>query len=423
MTIRKVKNFIKRIGPGLITGAADDDPSGISTYSQTGAQFGLAQLWLSLYAIPFMVCIQEMCGRLGLVTGKGLAQLIKENFSKKILYVSVVLLCLANVLNVGADIGAMGASMEMVTGCHALIWIFVFTAAIIGLQISMPYKSYARVLKYLGLFLVGYIITAVASKPDISDILYYLFVPTIIFSGAFALNITAVLGTTISPYLFFWQASEEVEENVATKRIMDVGSGQRPKRVGNVTIRNMGLDTVIGMIVSNFIMASIIISSNVLHTEGIVDIATAPQAAEALRPFVGDNAYLLFAAGIIGVSFLAIPVLCGSAAYALCETFGWKYGMNKGIGHAKQFYGVMVVSMLLGMGMNLFHFDAIKALYYSAAFNGMVAPFMIALIILLAGNRTIMGKHTNKKWQSVFGWIIMCVMAIAGIATIASGVM
>ncbi|WP_196607413.1 NRAMP family divalent metal transporter [Pectinatus frisingensis] len=417
----KAKKAINNLKVGFITGCADDDPSGISSYSQTGAMFGLSQLWLSLFTFPFMVAIQEMCGRLGLVTGKGLAQLIKENFSKKILYFAVLLLFLANILNIGADLGAMAASMEMVTGGHPIFWMLVLTTLIILLQITMPYQMYAKALKYFGLFLCSYIVTAFLIHEDWQNIWISLITPHIEFTKEYALNIVAILGTTISPYLFFWESSQEVEEAYVKKKIMDVGAGQKPKRVGNVTIRNMGIDTAIGMFFSQAIMFFIIIvTASTLNAQGITDIATAPQAAEALRPFAGDFAYLLFAIGIVGIGLLAIPVLCGSAAYAMCETFGWKYGMNKGIGHAKQFYGVMVVAMLIGMAMNFMHFDAIKALYYSAAFNGLTAPPLMALIVILSASKVIMGKHKNKRWQTNLGWIITALMAIAGVATIGS---
>lgn len=417
---RKIKKMFKMIGPGLTTGLGDNDASGIAAYTQTGAMFGLQQLWLALFALPFMLTIQEMCGRLGMVTGKGLAALIKENYSKPFLYFVILLLAGANILNIGADLGAMASSMEMVTGGHPIFWISILTILVTLLQISFPYKKYATILKYCGIFLCAYVVTAFLSKENWNYVMYCLCIPTIVLTSAFIFNMMAFLGTTISPYLFFWQASEEVEEAKAKNKISEVGIGEKPKRVGEITVRNIGVDTAVGMGISNFIAAAIIITGSLLNRNGITDIATAPQAAEALRPFLGEFAYIIFAAAIVGISFLAIPVLCGSLAYALCETFGWQYGMNKKLRTAKEFYGIMVISMVIGMIMNLCHLNAIKALYYSAAFNGFAAPFLMIFIILLSNKKTIMGKYKNKKWQSLLGWIITSIMIVCGIITIGS---
>jgi len=413
--IRKsLKNIFKKIGPGFITGAADDDPSGVATYSQTGAIFGFSQLWLALFSFPFMIVIQQMCGRIGMVTGKGLAGVIRKNYSKPVLYVAVSLLVITNSINIGADLGAMASSAQMLLGLPFLFWLCLMTGIIILLEVFVTYKTYSKILKYLALSLFAYIITAFITKPDWTIILKSTVLPHITFSKDYLLNIVAILGTTISPYLFFWQTSQEVEEEVVEGKISAMGVGK--PRVTRINVADMHWDTVVGMLFSQAIMFFIIITTAAtLHASGITMIDTASQAAEALRPIAGDFAYLLFAVGIIGTGLLAIPILAGSSAYAVAETIGMKEGLSKKSGLAPGFYGVIAASTLVGMLISWSGIDPIKALYYAAALNGLAAPPLMILVLLISNNKKIMGKYVNKRLGNILGWIIVLVMSTAGI--------
>ena len=412
-----LKKLCKKIGPGFITGAADDDPSGVTTYSQTGAIFGYSQLWLTLFSFPFMLVIQQMCGRIGMVTGKGLAGIIHENYSKPMLYFAVSLLVIANTINIGADLGAMATSAQMLLGLPFLFWLCLMTGFIIVLEVFVTYKTYSKFLKYLALTLFAYVLTAFIIKLDWAIIVKSTLLPQIQYSEDYLLNIVAILGTTISPYLFFWQASQEVEEAIVKNKIPDIGAGTPKVTKKNVT--DMNWDTIIGMFFSQAIMFFIIVTTAAtLHANGITNIETASQAAEALRPVAGDLAYLLFAAGIIGTGLLAVPILAGSSAYAVSETTKSKAGLSKSVGRAPTFYGVIVASTLIGLAISLLGIDPIKALYYSAVLNGLAAPPLMALIILIANNKKIMGKFVNKRISNIVGWIIVLVMSIAGILLI-----
>lgn len=409
-----LKNLWKKIGPGFITGAADDDPSGVATYSQTGAIFGYSQLWLALFTFPFMIVIQQMCGRIGMVTGKGLAGVIQANYSKPVLYFAVSLLVIANTINIGADLGAMAASAQMLLGLPFLFWLLLMTGFIIVLEVFVTYKTYSKILKYLALTLFAYVFTAFIVKLDWGIILINTVLPHIQFSKDYLLNIVAILGTTISPYLFFWQASQEVEEAIVDDKIQDIGVGT--PAVSRKNVADMNWDTIIGMFFSQAIMFFIIITTAAtLHAKGITNIGTAAQAAEALRPVAGNLAYLLFAAGIIGTGLLAVPILAGSSAYAVAETAGLKAGLSKKPGRAPAFYGVIAVSTLIGMSISLLGINPIKALYYAAALNGIAAPALMVLVILIANNKDIMGKFVNKRISNIAGWVIVLVMAIAAI--------
>ena len=412
-----LKNIFKKIGPGFITGAADDDPSGVTTYSQTGAIFGFSQLWLALFSFPFMVVIQQMCARIGMVTGKGLAGTIRTHYSKPVLYIVVSLLVITNTINIGADLGAMAASLKMLLGLPVLFWLFLLTVLIITLEIFVTYKTYSKILKYLALTLFAYVLTAFIVKPDWAIIAKSTLLPQIHFSGDYLLNIVAILGTTISPYLFFWQASEAVEEEIVDGNISDMGV-EKPS-VTRKNVNTMDLDTIVGMLFSQAIMFFIIITTAAtLNANGITNITTASQAAEALRPLAGNLTYLLFATGIIGTGLLAIPVLAGSSAYAIAETAGLKEGLSKKFGRASEFYRVIAASTLVGMLISWLGIDPIKALYYAAALNGLVAPPLMVLIILIANNKSIMGKYVNKRISRIIGWIIVLVMSITGILLI-----
>ena len=415
--LKYLKKLFKKIGPGFVTGAADDDPSGIATYSQTGSIFGFSQLWLALFSFPFMIVIQQMCGRIGMVTGKGLAGVIRTHYSKPVLYFAVSLLMITNTINIGADLGAMATSAQMLLRLPFLFWLCLMTGVIIVLEVFVTYKTYSKILKYLALTLFAYVLTAFIVKPDWGIIAKSTVLPQIKFSKDYLLNVVAILGTTISPYLFFWQASQEVEEEIVDGKISDMGVGKPAVKQKNVA--DMGFDTIVGMFFSQAIMFFIIVTTAAtLHANGITNIATASQAAEALKPVAGNFAYLLFAAGIIGTGLLAVPILAGSSAYAIAETTGLKAGLSKKLGLAPGFYGIIAVSTLIGMVFSWLRIDPIKALYYAAALNGLAAPPLMALVILIANNKKIMGRFVNKRISNIVGWIIVLVMAIAGILLI-----
>ncbi len=412
-----IKKLLKKFGPGFVTGAADDDPSGVTTYSQTGAIFGFTQLWLALFSFPFMVVIQRMCGRIGMVTGKGLAGTIRTHYSKKVLYFAVTLLIITNTINIGADLGAMASSAQMLLGIHPVFWLVIITGLIIALEVFVTYKTYSKILKYLALSLFAYVITAFIVKPDWILILKSTVIPQFQFSGTYLLNVVAILGTTISPYLFFWQTSQEVEEEIYSGNISDMDS-EKPK-VTRKGVANMNIDTIVGMLFSQAIMFFIIVTTAAtLNAKGVTDILTATQAAEALRPIAGNFTYLLFAVGIIGTGLLSVPVLAGASAYAVAETIGLKEGLSKKSRVAPGFYGIIAASTLIGMLINLVGIDPIKALYYAAALNGLTAPPLMILIVLIANNKKIMGKFVNKRISNILGWSIVSIMSIAGILLI-----
>jgi len=415
--LKDLKKLLGKVGPGFITGAADDDPSGVATYAQTGAIFGYSQLWLVWFTSPFMIVIQQMCGRIGMVTGKGLAGVILDNYPKPVLYVTVSLLVVANTINIGADLGAMASSAQMLLGLPLLFWLVLITGSTIALEVLVPYKIYSRILKYLALTLFTYVLATFVVRLDWDEVLYATLIPHIEISAAFLLNIVAILGTTISPYLFFWQASEEVEEEVADGRIPDMGA-RRPC-VTRRGIVKMNRDTVIGMFFSQIIMFFIIVTTAAtLHASGITTIQTASQAAEALRPLAGDLSYLLFAAGIIGTGLLAVPVLAGASAYAVAETAGLREGLGKNPGRAPGFYVVIALSALVGMSLDLLGISPITALYYAAALNGLAAPPLMALVTRIANREDIMGRFVNSRESNILGWVIVLIMALTGAALI-----
>jgi NRAMP (natural resistance-associated macrophage protein)-like metal ion transporter len=410
----RLKKFLRILGPGFITGASDDDPSGIATYSQTGAQFGYSQSWTSLFSFPFMTVIQEICGRIGMVTGEGLSAVIKIHYAKPVLYVAVLLLLVANTINVGADLGAMASSGQLLLGIPFWIWLLVITSITLGLQIIFPYPTYARFLKFLTFSLFAYILTAFVVQQDWTKITVSTLVPSFSLSRDYLLNIVAILGTTISPYLFFWQSDEEVEEEIDHHKIRAMGKGT-PK-VSKYDIRSMRLDTVIGMLFSNLVMFFIIVTTaSTLGAHGITNIGTADQAAQALRPLAGNFAFLLFAAGIIGTGLLAVPVLAGSASYAVGEAFNWKVGLNKRFNQAPAFYGVIILATIVGLAVNFTPIKPFQLLYYTAVFNGLAAPPLMVLLMLISNNKKIMGEHTNSWFSNSMGWGITVVMGVAGL--------
>lgn len=410
--IKRIKKFFKIIGPGFITGASDDDPSGIATYAQSGAHFGYSQLWTAFFTTPFMIVIQEMCGRIGLVKGRGLAAAIKERYGKKILYPIILLLLIANTVNIGADLGAMAASAQLIVGIPFIFLLIGMTILTLVLEIFISYKVYAKYLKYLTLSLFAYVIVVFIVKQDWGAVAYATFIPQINWQEDYLMNIVAILGTTISPYLFFWQSNEEVEEEVAQGKLAAMDEGT-PK-INKNDIRRMRIDTIIGMLFSNLIMFFIIATAaSTLFPNGINNVETAEQAAVALRPLAGNFASLLFLFGIMGVGLLGVPVLAGSASYAVAELLGWKSGLYRKLKEARGFYGIITLATLVGLLVNFLGVKPFTMLYYAAILNGSIAPFLMIAIVLLAGDKKAMGKYTSSKILSLAGWIITVFMATA----------
>ncbi len=415
----KLRDLLRILGPGFITGAADDDPSGIATYSQTGAQFGYSQLWTMPFSFPFMVAMQEMCGRIGMVTGEGLAGVLKKHYSRKVLAAGIFLLLLANAINIGADLGAMAASAQLLVGGSFSAWVVGMTFFTLVLEIFVSYHLYARVLKYFTLSLLAYAITFLMVKQPWGQILAATVIPHISFSRDYLLNVVAIIGTTISPYLFFWQANEEVEEAIDLHKPKVLA--RRSPRIVVQDLQRMRHDTMAGMFFSNviafFIMAT---AASTLGVHGITDVQTADQAAEALRPLAGEYAFILFAVGIVGTGLLAVPVLAGSASYAIAEAAGWNAGLYKRLRQAHGFYGVITLATVLGVIVNFVGIPPFKMLYYSAVLNGITAPPLMIFILLIANNEQIMGKQRNGLLGNLFGWTITAIMALAAIALVVS---
>mgnify|MGYP001545049981 CR=1 FL=1 len=415
---KKFLKFLSILGPGLTTGAADDDPSGIATYSQTGAQFGYGQLWTALYMLPFMMGVQEACARIGMVTGKGISAIVKQHYNSKILYSVVGLVLIANVINIGADIGAMAAAAKLILPLPFTVWTLLFTASILILEIFTTYKVYARILKWLALSLFAYPITVFIAKMPWLTVLKATFIPHIEFSFAFFFIITGVLGTTISPYMFFWETSQEVEEIKERKMIKH---GLPSIRKSN--IHKMRIDNNVGMIISEITTWSIlVVAGTILHNSGVTDIKTAADAAKALEPLVhsfphaGYLSKVIFSIGIIGLGFLAVPVLSGSAAYAVSEAVNWKSGLNLKLKRAHGFYGIITIATIIGLIINFIGINPVKALVYSAVLNGVAAVPLIFLIIKISANDKIMGEYKSGVLSKIILWITFLGMASAAIA-------
>lgn len=417
----RFNRFLRILGPGLITGAADDDPSGIATYSQAGAQFGLHMAWVLWFTLPMQVAVQEACARIGAVTGKGLATIIREHYSRPVLYFAVGLTVTANLINIGADIGAMGAAVQLLFPQLPFVAItLAFTIMVLLLEIFTSYRTYAKLLKWLALALIAYPITAFIAGLNWSEVIHYSLVPHIDFSPAFLFIIVGVLGTTISPYLFFWQTSELVEEEVAEHRLAQRGG---VPRLSNSFLRKMRIDNFVGMLFSALAAWFIIITAaGVLNAHGITNIATPADAAKALEPLVqgfpaaGLIAKLIFAIGIIGLGLLAVPVLAGSSAYAFCGAFGWHEGLYRKLRKAQTFYGMIAVATLAGLLFNFSGVDPIKALVYTAVFNGLAAVPLLFLISRIAKNPAVMGQHVSGRLSRFFVMVAFLLMAIAAIA-------
>ncbi len=412
-----VGRFFRQLGPGLITGAADDDPSGISTYSVTGAAFGYAPLWTALFSFPLMAGVQMMCARLGMVTGEGLAAVIRRQYPRWVLWSSCSILVVANTVNIGADLGGMAKVTEMMTGVPGVYWTPVYAVAIGSLLIWSSYLAIVRVFKWLTLILLSYVLTAFFAKPDWTAVLYATFVPHVVWTGAYWATLVGILGTTISPYLFFWQASQEVEEErrhgsltVASRR----GATDRE-------LRKSRTDVLTGMFFSNLIMYFIILTTAAtLHAHGKTTIATASDAADALRPLAGDGAYWLFSLGLIGSGMLGVPVLAGSSAYAIAEGAVWRGSLSDKASLSKEFYGVIAAGLGLGLALDYAGFNAVSMLFWSAVLNGVLAPPLVLIVVLLTSSKKVMGTRANSFALTAMGWITVFVMTAASIAMFAT---
>ncbi|MFZ2072422.1 MAG: divalent metal cation transporter [Minisyncoccia bacterium] len=415
--IKAAKEYWSTLGPGLTTGAADDDPSGIATYSQMGASKGFGLIWLSFLSFPLMGAVQEMCARIGLVTGVGLATNIKRHFSKKVLYFCTALLLFANVFNIGADLGAMAKGTQLIYPKVGFTFLVIgFAVLSLCLQIFVSYRRYSKYLKYLSLVLLAYVFSAFAVKMNWGEVFRHTIIPTINFTKDEIILICAAFGTTISPYLFFWQTSQEVEE-----RILKGESTEEERRSKNTSghIKRMRIDNWSGMFFSNAIMFFIIATCGaILFKNGITNIGTAADAALALKPFAGDFAFSVFAFGIVGIGLLAIPVLAGSASYAISESFGWKTGLYKKLKQATSFYGVIIIAMFLGIVLNFVGLDPIKTLIYSAVLNGLISPIILFLIVWISSNEKIMGEYKNKKIGNIIGWFTVILLSVVSAVTI-----
>jgi NRAMP (natural resistance-associated macrophage protein)-like metal ion transporter len=413
-----IGKFFADLGPGLITGAADDDPSGIVTYSVTGAAFGYGPLWTALFSFPLMAAVQLMCSRLGMVTGRGLAAVVRRRYPRWVLWGACLLLAVANVINIAADLGGMAEVTHMVTGVNQLLWLPVYAVLIVAMLFYTSYRTVARIFKWLTLVLFAYVITAFIAKPDWTQVLRATFVPDLHWSRDYLAVLVGILGTSISPYLFFWQAAEEVEEERAEGRVT---LAQR-QGATDQELRKARTDVVFGMFFSNLVMYFIILTTAAtLHTHGITQIATARQAAEALRPLAGAGAYWLFSFGLIGTGMLGVPVLAGSSAYAISEAMAWGASLDRRPKLAPKFYGVLAAAMTLGLALDYVGLDAVKMLFWSAVANGVLAPPLIVLLVLLTTDRKVMGDRVNPPLLRWLGWIAAAVMTAAAIAMFMAG--
>ena len=414
-----LKTALKCLGPGLITGASDDDPSGIATYSQAGASFGLGMLWMAMFQYPIMAVVQEMCARIGITEGDGLAFVMMKKYSKKVVLPIASLLLIANTINIGADIGAMGASIRLlIPQLPFLVPTLLFTGLILFAEIVIPYHKYVKILKYLTMSLFAYVITAMIVGGTFEELFIASVVPHIEFTSEFAMMFVAILGTTISPYLFFWQTSQEAEEDLDKKKIKDIDVGKPD--IAKKELKVMRADVAIGMLFSQLIMWAIIVTTaGSLHTHGITDIQTSDQAAKGLEPAVksfpnsGEISKVVFSLGIIGTGLLAVPVLAGSSAYALSDVFGWKQGLNKKFGQAKSFYVVIAASTLVGLWINFSDIDPIKALVYAAVINGVTAVPILYTIMKIANDKKILENRVNGRFSNVLGWATVTIMGIS----------
>lgn len=421
----RVSRVLKILGPGLVTGAADDDPSGIATYSQAGAQFGFATLWTMLLTFPLMVAVQEACMRIGAVTGEGLAAVVRQRYPAWVLYPIVLLVVAANTFNIGSDLGAMAASTQLlIPSLPVPLFAIGFAAIIIGLEVFIAYRVYIRILKWLAIALFAYLITAFLVAVPWGVALHATVIPDIHINSSFLYILVAIFGTTISPYLFFWQTSNIVEDEIAEKRTGPEGTAPR---ISARYLRRLRVDTVFGMFFSNLVAWFIIlVGAVVLHSAGITTIVTAADAAKALKPLVhsfpnsGYLAQIIFAAGVIGIGLMSVPVLAGSSAYAISETFKVSEGLSQRFGKARTFYFVIVAGTLIGLALNFVGLDPVRSLILTAVFNGIVAVPLIYLIARISSRRDVMGDNSSRVWSKIGLWAAFTVMAAAAIALLIS---
>ena len=405
-----MRRFFGHLGPGLITGAADDDPSGISTYSVAGAAFGLSALWTALFSFPLMVSVQLMCARLGMVTGRGLAGVVRRRYPRWVLGATCVLLVVANVINIGADLAGMAEATEMVTGVDSRLCTPVYAALIVSFLFFSSYERMARIFKWMTLILFSYVAAALLADPHWPTVLRATFLPRIQWSSDYLATFVGILGTTISPYLFFWQAAQEVEE----ERRMGRRTVAARRGATDEELRRSRIDVVTGMFFSNLIMYFIILTTAItLHDEGLQSITTAGQAAEALRPFAGERAYWLFTLGLIGTGMLGVPVLAGSCAYAIAEAGAWRGTLSDRPAYARKFYGVIAASVIVGLALDFLGLDAVRLLFSAAVVNGVLAPPLIVLVTLLASDETVMGARVSPPLLRWLGWLTAAVMTAA----------
>jgi len=408
-----VKRFLKILGPGLITGASDDDPSGIGTYALAGASLGFSTLWTALVTFPMMTAVQFICAKIGMVTGMGLARVLRRHYSRALLYPVVAGLAIANTINAGTDIGAIAAAVNLLVPIPVTALVVPIALVILGLQVWGSYRLIARTFKWLTLALFAYIGSALYARPDLGEVLRGTLIPTLSLDARFMTMLVAILGTTISPYLFFWQASQEVEEEISMgRRTLKARRGAT-----DTEMRFARVDVTTGMFFSNVVMYFIILATAAtLFKAGQADIQSAAEAAQALRPLAGDAASALLALGLIGAGFLGVPVLTGSSAYAMAEALGWEYGLDEKPRRAKLFYATIIVPTLIGMLINFVGINPIRALFWTAVINGFLAPPMLVLIMLIANTPRIMGERTNGRWINIVGWATTAVMFAATIA-------
>lgn len=410
-----IKKFLALLGPGLITGASDDDPSGIGTYAQAGAAFGYSVLWTALITFPMMLSVQYMCAKIGMVSGKGLARVLRDHYSKALVYPVVTGLAIANTINAGVDIGAIGAAINLIVPVPIYVLIIPTTLIILTLQIWGSYRLIAKTFKWLALALLAYIASALFSHPGALSVLKGTFIPTFHLDSDFLTILVGLLGTTITPYLFFWQSNQEVEEEIS------MGRTTLRERQGATKqeLRYARWDTAIGMFFSNMVMYFIIMATAAtLHATGKINIQSATEAAQALRPVAGNAAYVLFAVGLIGAGVLCVPILTGSAAYAIAEVLGWKHGLDEKPRRAKLFYITIAISTLVGMLINFIGINPITALVWTAVINGFLAPPILVIIMLVANNKEILGNSVNNRPTNVLGWATTFAMFAAAIALV-----
>jgi NRAMP (natural resistance-associated macrophage protein)-like metal ion transporter len=408
-----IKTFLDRLGPGLITGASDDDPSGIGTYTQAGAALGFATLWTAVLTLPLMIVVQHTCAKVGMCSGRGLAAVLKKYYSKWLLFPAVIGLLIANTINVGADVNAIAAAINIFVPIPIWAMVVPIAVIIVVLEIWCSYRVIVKVFKWLTLTLFAYVLAAFLAHPPWREVLYATFVPHITLDSTYVTTIVAILGTTISPYLFFWQADEEVEEEARVGRV------RLARRYGatDAEIRREKFDTVVGMLLCNVVFYFVILAAaSTLHTSGQTNISSATEAAQALEPLAGRLATVLFAVGLIGAGLLAVPVLAGSAAYAVAETLGWPASLDAKPRKAAKFYGVIAASTLAGVGVNFLGVDPISALYWAAVINGVVAPPLLVIVIIVANNKKVKKEHTNGVFTNIVGGLAAALMFAAAIA-------